>query len=137
MYHSYVRKAIRVKIFQNLLTIDSGPFGLLLGHSYCFCRGARPSLNGPTCCPCLFRMLGFDRSCINLLFLIGWSPYSSWCSGTCKDWYLSLVGHTTRYPCDVTRSCLITCPAFQKSSSVILFSNVVFFDGPTTQARIC
>jgi hypothetical protein len=101
-----------------------------------FFRGARPSFNGSTCCPRLFRMLGFDRSCISFLFLVRWSPYSSWCSDTCKYRYLSLIGRITRYPCDVTWSNLITCLAFWKYSIATLFSNAVFFDEPITQAKI-
>jgi len=83
-----------------------------------------------------FRILGFDHLCISFLFLARWSPYSSWCGGTCKDLYLSILGHTMRYLCDVTWGHLITCLVFQESSNVILFSNVVLFDGPITRAWI-
>ncbi len=65
-YHSYVTKAIRVRILGH----HNGPFGLLLGHSSCFFKGVRPSLSGPTCYPYLILMLGFDRSCISLSFLV-------------------------------------------------------------------
>jgi hypothetical protein len=70
-------------------------------HFSCFFKGVRPSFSGPTCYPHLFMMLGLDRSCISIMFLVGWSPYSYWCSGTCKDRYLSLLGRTIRYPCNV------------------------------------
>jgi hypothetical protein len=99
-------------------------------------QGARPSLNGPTCCPRLFRMLGFDHSYISLLFLIGWSLYSFSCGGTNKDRYLSFLNHIMGYPCNVTWGHPITCLAFWKSSSVILSSNAVFLYGPITWARI-
>ncbi len=127
-YHNYVRKVIKVKIRCH----HNGPFGSSLGHSSYFFKGLRPSLSGPTCCLRLFKMLGFDCSCINLLFLARWSPYSSWCSGTCRDWYLSLRGHIMGYLNIVTWGCLITCFAFQEFSSAILFSNVIFFDRLTT-----
>ncbi len=65
LYHSYVRKAIRIKILQH----HSGPFGSSLSHSSSIFKGAKPSLSGLTCCPRLFRMLGFDRSYTSLLFL--------------------------------------------------------------------
>jgi hypothetical protein len=131
-YHNYVKKAIRVRILWH----HGGPFGLLLGHSSYFFLGVKPSFSGSTSYPRLFKMLGFDRIYTSFSFLIGWSPYSFWCGGTCKDWYLSLLGCITRYPCVITWSCLITCLAFRKSNSVVLSSNVIFFDGPTTQARI-
>jgi len=40
------------------------------------------------------------------------------------------------YLFDVTWGHSITCLAFQKSNNVILSSNVVFFNGPTTQVGI-
>jgi hypothetical protein len=132
LYHSFVRKAIRVKILWH----HSGPFGSSSSHSSYFFRGVRPSFSGLTCCPHLFRMLGFDRSCISLLFPVGWSPFSSWCNGTCKDQYLSLLGCTIGYPCIVTWGHPITCLAFRKFNNAILFSNEFFFDGPTTWVRI-
>jgi hypothetical protein len=85
--HSYVRKAIKVKILWH----HNGSFGSLLGHSVYFFKGPMPSFNGLTCCPCLFRMLGFDRSCTSFSFPTRWSPYSIWCNGTCKDRYLTLL----------------------------------------------
>jgi hypothetical protein len=131
-YHSYIKKAIRVKILWH----HNGPFGLLSSHFFCFFKGVRPSLSGPTCYPHLFRMLGFDRSCTNLSFPTWWSFYSFWCSGICKDRYFSLPSHTTGYSCNVTWGCLITCLAFWKSNNAIISSNAIFFDGPTTWARI-
>jgi hypothetical protein len=88
------------------------------------------------CCLHLFRMLGFDYSCINFLFLAWWSSYSFLCDGTCKDWYLSFPNCTMGYLCNVTWDCPITCLTFWKSSNVILSSSVVFFYGPTTQTWI-
>ncbi len=82
-YHSYVRKVIRVKILWH----HNGPFGSSSSHYSCLVKGAQPILNCPTCYPCLFRMLGFDYSCTSLFFPTRWSPYYSWCSETCKDWY--------------------------------------------------
>jgi hypothetical protein len=131
-YHSYVIKVINVRILWHHI----GPFGSLSCHSSYFFKAARPSLSGLTCCPCLFRMLSFDHSCISFLFLVKWSPYSSWCDGTCKDQYLSLPGHTMGYSCVVTWSHPITCLAFQKFSSAILSSNIIFFDGRTTRVEI-
>jgi hypothetical protein len=117
----------------------SRSFGTIVSHlvhpSYFFLR-VKPSLSGPTCCTYLFKMLGFDCSCINISFLAKWSPYSSSCDGTCKDQCLSFPCYTMGYSCNVTCSCPITCLAFQKSSVAILSSNIVFFDGPTTQAII-
>jgi hypothetical protein len=75
---------------------------LVIGHSSCFFRGARPSLSGLTCCSRLLKMLSFDCSCTSLLFPIGWSPYSFLCDDTCRNQYLSLLGHTTRYLYDVS-----------------------------------
>jgi hypothetical protein len=127
-YHNYVGKAIRVKILWHHI----GPFGSSLSHFSCFLKGAKPSLNVLMCCLRLFRMLDFDCSYTSLLFSTRWSPYYSWCYGTCREQYLSFPGSITRYLCDVTWGHLITCLAFQKSSGVILSSNVVFFNGPTT-----
>jgi hypothetical protein len=132
LYHSYVRKAIKVKILWH----HSGPFSSLLGHSSYFFKGLKPSLSGLTCCLRLFRMVGFDYSCINISFLVGWSPYSSWCNGTCRDQYLSLLGHIMIYSNIVIWGCPITCFAFQEFSSAILFWNAFFFDRPTTWAKI-
>lgn len=114
----------------------SEPFGSLSSHYSCFFTGSRSSFNDLTCCPCLFKMLGFDCSCINLPFLAIWSPYSSWYSGTCKNWYLSLPSSTMGYPCDVTWGYSITCLAFWKSNDAILSTNVIFFKGPTTRIGI-
>jgi len=83
-----------------------------------------------------FRILGFDHFCTSFLFLTRWSPNSSWCGGTCKDQYLSILGQTMKYLCDVSWGHLITCFVFQEFSSAILFSNAVLFDGPITQAWI-
>jgi len=123
---------LKVKIFWH----HNGPFGSLSNHYSSFFKWARSSLTGLMCCPHFFRVFGFDRSCISFSFLARWSFYFSWCGGTCKDRYLSLPSSTTRYMCNVTWSCLITCFAFEKSSGAILFSNAVFFDGPITQAKI-
>jgi len=131
-YHSYVRKAFRVMILWH----HSGPFGSSSSHFSCFFKGVRPSFGGLMCCPSLFRTLGFDCSCNSLSFPIGWSPYSFWCGGTCRNRYLSLPSRITRYPCDVTWGHLTSCFAFRKSSSAILFSITVLFSGPTTRARI-
>ncbi len=131
-YHSYVRKAIRVKILWH----HSGPFGSLLGHSSCFFNGLTPSLDGSMCCPHVFRMLGFDCFCISLSFLAGWSLYFSLCNGTCRDQYLFLLGRTMGYSNIVTWGCPITCFAFQEFSSAILFSYAIFFDRLTTQVGI-
>jgi hypothetical protein len=49
----------------------SGPFGSLSSHSSCFFEGVKPSISGQTCYPHLFRMLGFDRSCTSISFLVG------------------------------------------------------------------
>jgi hypothetical protein len=127
-YHNYVKKIIKVKIFWH----HSGPFGLLLSHSSYFFKGIRPSFNGSMCCLCFFKMLGFDHFCISFLFLARWSPYSFKCNGTCKYRYLSFLGRTLWYPCNVTWGCPITCFVFREFSSVILSSNAVFFNGPTT-----
>jgi hypothetical protein len=86
--------------------------------------------------PRYFRILGFDHFCTSFLFLARWSPYSSWCGGTCKDQYLSILGHTMKYLCDVSWGHLITCLVFQEISNAILSSNAVLFDGPITQAWI-
>jgi len=131
-YHNYVKKTMKVKILWH----HKAPFGSSLGHSSYFFKRVRLSLNTLMCCPCLFRMLGFDRSCISLSFPTRWSPYFSWCSGTCKDWYLSLLGCIMGYLCNVTWSCLIKCLTFQKFSGAILSSNAIFFDGPITWVGI-
>lgn len=68
-----------------------------------------------------FRMLGFDCFFTNFLFPARWSPYSSQCGGTSRDWYLSFPGHTMRYSCDVTWGHLMTCFAFRNLSSVSYF----------------
>ncbi len=128
LYHSYVGEVVRFKIFWH----HNGPFGSSSSHYSYFFKGARRSFSGLTCCLRLFRMLGFDRFCISFSFLAKWSPYFSWCGGTCKDQYLSLLGSITGYLCDVTLSCLITCFAFWKSSGAIISLNIVFFDGPTS-----
>jgi hypothetical protein len=127
-----LKKTIRVRILWH----HSGPFGLLSSRSSCFFKGVRPFLSGPTCYPHLFRVLGFDCSCTNLSFPTRWSSYSSWCDGTCKDQYLSLPSHTMGYLCNVTWGHLITCLTFWESNNAIISSNAVFFDGPTTRARI-
>jgi hypothetical protein len=127
-YHNYVWKTIKVRILWH----HSGPFDLLLGHSSCFFRGVRPL----TSYPCHFRMLGFNRTYISLSFSVGWSPYFFWCDGTCKYQYLSLLGCIIGYSCIITWGCPITCLVFWKSNCAVLSSNVVFFDGPTTQAKI-
>jgi hypothetical protein len=89
LYHRYVIKVINIRILWHHI----GPFGSLLGHSSCFFKGARLSLSGLMCCPRLFRMLSFDHSCISLLFLVEWSPYSSWCGGTCKSIFIPSKSH--------------------------------------------
>jgi hypothetical protein len=109
---------------------------LLLSHFSYFFRWARPFLSGWTCCPRIFRMLGFDHFYISLSFPTRWSLYSSWCSGTCRDWYLSLLSCTMGYSSIIIWNCLITCLVFQKFTSPIISSNVVFFDRLTTWARI-
>jgi len=124
LYHSYVKKTIRVKIFW----YRSGPFDSSSNHFSCFFKGAKDSFSHLTCCLCLFRMLGFDCSCISFSFLVGWSFYFSWCGGTCKDWYLSFLGRITRYMCDVTWGHLITCLVFQKSNYIIpIFKCILFW----------
>jgi len=131
-YHNYVKKTIKVKILWH----HNAPFSSSSSHSSYFFRGTRPSFNTLTCCLRLFRMLGFDWYCTNVAFPIGWSPYSYWCNGTCRDWYLSLLGCTIGYLCDVTWGHLITFLTFQKSSGAILSSNAIFLYGPITWARI-
>jgi hypothetical protein len=126
-----LEKLLKLGSFDN-----SEPLGSSLGHCSCFFRGARHSLSGLTCCPWPFRMFGFHCSYINISFPTWWSLYSSWCNGTCKDWYLSFLGHITKYLCIVTWGCPITCLAFWKCYSVIISPNVVFFGGPTPQAGI-
>ncbi len=126
LYHNYVGEVIRVKIIWHY----NGSFGSLSNHFSCFFRGSRPSFNGPTCYYCLLRMLGFDCFYIHFSFSTR-SPYSSWYSGTCKNWYLSFPGSTTRYPCDVIWGHLSTCFAFWKFSGAILSSNATFLDTPT------
>jgi hypothetical protein len=98
--------------------------------------GVRPSFNGSTYYPHLLRMLSFDRSYISFSFLARGAPYFSWCGGTCKDRYLSFPSDTMKFPCNVTWGCLITCLAFRNFNGAILFSNAVFFDGPTTWIKI-
>jgi len=127
LYHSYVGEAIRVKILWHY----NGSFGSLSNHSSCVFREARPSFNGPTCYYHFRRILGFDCFYINLSFPTG-SHYSSWYSRTCKNWYLSLLGSTTKYSCDVIWGCMITCFVFWMFSGAILSSNATFFDTPTT-----
>jgi len=131
-YHNYVRKTIRVKILWH----HSGPFGSSLGHSSYFFKGLKPSLGGLTYCPHLFKMLGFHCSCNRFSFLTRWSLYFFWCYGACRDQYLFLLGCITGYSNIFTWGCLITCFAFQEFSSVILSSNAIFFDRPTTQIGI-
>ncbi len=80
-YYIYIGKVVWAKILWHY----NGPFGLSLGHYSCFFKEVGPSLNGSTCWPCLLKVLGFDRSCIILSFSTRWSPYSSWCDGTCRD----------------------------------------------------
>lgn len=41
------------------------------------------------------------RNLLDFHFEHGEHHTSCWCGGTCKDWYLSLLSHTTRYLCDV------------------------------------
>jgi hypothetical protein len=94
-YHSYVGKGIKIRIIWH----HSGPFDSSLSHFSCSFRGPKPSFNGSTCYPFLLRMLGFDHFCIGLLFLVGWSLYSSWCDGTCRDQYLFLPSRTTIHTC--------------------------------------
>jgi hypothetical protein len=123
--------------------LGSWSFGTTMGHLAC-CQvtllassmGVKPSFNGPTCCPHLFWMLGFDCFYTNLSFLAKWSPYSSWCGGTCRVWYLSLLGCIMRYLCDVTWGHPITYLTFWEFSGAILSSNAIFFDGPTTWIEI-
>jgi hypothetical protein len=131
-YYNYIGEAIRFKILWHHI----GPFGSLSNHSFYFFMGAKASLSGPMCCAHLFRMLNFDYFYINLSFPIGWLAYSSWCNGTCINWYLFLPNSIMVYPCDVIWGHLITCLAFQEFNGVILSSSVVFFDGPTTQTKI-
>jgi hypothetical protein len=128
LYHSYVGKVIRVKILWH----HNGPFGSSSCRSSCLFKGARPSLSGLMCCPCLLRMLGFDHSYTIFSFLPRWLFYFLWCNGTCKKWYLSLPSCTIGYLCNVTWGHPITHFSFRKFSSVVLSSNVVFFNGPTT-----
>jgi hypothetical protein len=131
-YHIYVKKAIK---FMSLWH-HSEPFGLLSSYSSCFFRGVRPSFSGLMSYPYLFGMLNLDHSYTNLSFPTGWSPY-----------FLDVVAHVEIciFPFQVT--VWDTCPMlpmviwshvffFWKFNSVILSSNVIFFDGPITQARI-
>ncbi len=131
LYHSYVRKAIKVTILWH----HSGPLGSSSSHSSYFFRGARPSFS-VRCAALVFSMLGFDWSYISLSFPTRWSPFSSWCGGTCRNWYLSFPTCITGYLCVVTWGRLITCLAFWKSSSAIISPNAVFFGGPTSRAII-
>jgi len=63
--HNYVGETIKVKILWHY----SEPFASSSDHFSYFFKGVRPSFSSLTCYPHLFRMLGFDCSCINLLFL--------------------------------------------------------------------
>jgi len=94
--------------------------------------GVRPSFNGPTYYPHLLRMLSFNCSYINLSFLTRGAPYFSWCGGTCRDQYLPFqvtLWNTLAMLLEVVRSHVLP---FETLNGAILFSNVVFFDGPTT-----
>jgi hypothetical protein len=131
LYHIYVRKTIRFKILWH----HSEPFGSSLGHYFCFFKGARPSFNGLTCCPHLFRMLSFDHSCINIPFPTGWSLY-----------FLDVTTHVEIgiYPfwvalqdtCAMLPKLIWSHVLFWKSNNAMIFSNALFFDGPITQVKI-
>jgi len=112
-YHNHVGEVSKVRILWH----HNGPFGLLLGHFYCFFKGVRPSLNGPTCCPPPPPLLICWALIVlaHFLFPIRWSQYSCWCNGTCKDRYLSFPNSIMGYPYDVPWGYLITCLAFWKS----------------------
>jgi hypothetical protein len=58
-----------------------------------------------------------------------------WCGGTCIDQYLFFLDRITWYSGNVILGHPITRIAFWEFSSAILFSNVAFFYGPTTQAK--
>jgi hypothetical protein len=131
LYHSYVGKAMKVKILWH----HSEPFGSSLSHFSYFFQGTRPSISGPTCYPYLLKILGFDHFCTSISFLAKWSPYFSSCDGTCKNRYLSFPCCTMGYSCNVTWCRPMTHLAFQEPNVAILSSNVIFFDGPTTQAK--
>jgi len=111
-YHIYVRKAIRFKILWH----HNEPFDSSSGHSSCFFKGVRPSFNGLTCCPCLYRMLGFHHSYINILFPTRWSLY-----------FLDVVAHveTGTYPFQVTLHDTHAMLLVVIRSHVLLFKSVI------------
>ncbi len=108
----------------------NGSFGSSSNHFTYLMKGVWSSLNGSTCCPHLFRMLGFDRSYICHLFPTRWSPYSSQCNGTFGNWYFPLPCNITRYPSFTTLGCLFSCPPFWKCCTIQLYLHlhVIFMD---------
>jgi hypothetical protein len=130
-YHSYVRKAIRIKI----LSHHNGPFCHHQVTLLAFLEGLSLPSMVQHVAPTFLRCWALIVLTLVYCFLVGW-PYSSSCGGTCKDQYLSFLNHITGYLCNVTWGHLITCLAFWKSSSVILYSNAIFFDGSIIWAGI-
>jgi hypothetical protein len=81
-------------------------------------------------------MLGFDHSCICHLFPIGWSPYSFRCSGTCSNWYFSLLVGIMGDPNFITLGCSLLSPSLWKSCVIVVSSFTLFFDGPPTWTKV-
>jgi len=82
------------------------------------------------------KLLGCNHSCICHLFSVRWSLYTSWCSGSCWDWHISLLTNSARY--------LICCPKLlfthsplQRSHVLAIFSIVNFFDGLFCWIGVC
>jgi len=103
-YHDYARKFIGHRIFQHWV------IWLIIWSFYFKKKEMWPSFSGLTCYLHLLGMLGFDCSCTCHSFLVGWSYYSFWCSGTCQNWHLSLVVNTAWYLNFITPCCPLSNP---------------------------
>jgi hypothetical protein len=82
-------------------------------------------------------MLGFNCFYTCHSFPIGWSPYSSWCDGSCQNWHFPLLINITKYSNFITLCCVFSSPPFWKSYGIIISSFIGFFDKLFTQIKIC
>ncbi len=81
-------------------------------------------------------MLGTDCLCIYHSFPARWSPYSSRCSNTCRDWHFLVLNDIMKYSNLVTPGCLFLSPTFWKLNGFILSLILSFFIESPTWAKV-
>jgi hypothetical protein len=82
-------------------------------------------------------MLGFDYSYTCHSFLIGKSPYSSWCNDTCQNWHFPIPINIAKYSNFIILCCVFSNAPFLESYGIIVSSCIDFFDKSFTQIKVC